>query len=109
MCLVGICGWNQCLGKSGEATSAAFQAILERAAPRKPDCLFTDNGSEFRAEEFRRLCADHDIKQPACPHMWPPKPLRLQNASSAHIMATTLTKLREGIWKTLSGSTAEIG
>ncbi len=55
--------------KTGESCSAAFQAILKRAAPRKPDTLFTDNGSEFRAEQFRYLCVQRDIKQYMSTHV----------------------------------------
>jgi transposase InsO family protein len=47
--------------KTGKDVSAAFQAILERADPRKPERLQTDKGKEFYNSQFKALCSRYDI------------------------------------------------
>ena len=51
-----------CHGKSPLHTMPAFRRILERAAPRKPRFLWTDDGSEFKGA-FDRLCREQGIQR----------------------------------------------
>lgn len=48
--------------KTGAAVTVAFQAILNRAAPRQPENIFTDIGGEFRAKQFLTLLKRYHIQ-----------------------------------------------
>lgn len=48
-------------GKSGKSTVEAFEAILNRASPRKPKKLHTDNGKEFLNAPFQVLLRSNEI------------------------------------------------
>lgn len=47
--------------KTGVSTTAAFEAILERASPRKPKKLQTDKGTEFLNSTFQSMLSKHGI------------------------------------------------
>jgi transposase InsO family protein len=49
--------------KSGPAVAVAFEAVLNRAKPRSPASTFSDKGAEFTGQEFKAVCARHNIKQ----------------------------------------------
>ena len=53
------------LDKTGESTTRAFRQILDDA---ESPCerFYTDLGSEFRNEQFRALCAEHNIMLAHC-------------------------------------------
>jgi len=48
--------------KSGAAVAKAFQAILDRAAPRKPETVFSDQGTEFIANQMQAIFKKYNIK-----------------------------------------------
>src|SRR6185436_4851143 len=41
--------------KTASATAESFSQILNRAAPRKPEAVFSDSGGEFTGMAFREL------------------------------------------------------
>jgi len=48
--------------KTGIETTAAFQKILDRAKPRKPEKFQTDDGKEFFNHHFQNLMKQNNIK-----------------------------------------------
>jgi hypothetical protein len=55
--------WVETLAnKSGEITTAGMLKILERAHPRKPTKLQTDDGTEFFNKSFQQLMKQRNIK-----------------------------------------------
>lgn len=48
--------------KTGKECSRAFEAILARAGPRKPESLQTDDGKEFFNSHFHQLMVKYDIE-----------------------------------------------
>jgi len=50
-----------CALKDAKHTTAAFEAILKRAAPRRPQRLQTDDGKEFFNAHFQALCKRYGI------------------------------------------------
>jgi transposase InsO family protein len=49
------------MNKSGLQTAKAFDKILKRAKPRKPEKLHTDKGREFFNKDFKKLLKEKDI------------------------------------------------
>ena len=54
-----------CKTKQSQEISAAFDAILLEAAPRKPRSIRTDMGGEFQGTPFERIVRDLDVN-----HYW---------------------------------------
>lgn len=55
--------WGELMySKTGIATADAFEIILKRASPRKPEKLQTDKGKEFLNGSFQKLCKDYEIE-----------------------------------------------
>jgi transposase InsO family protein len=48
--------------KKGPTTTEAFKQILKHAAPRKPQKLQTDKGTEFLNSNFQSLLKTHNVK-----------------------------------------------
>ena len=49
------------INKSGVQTTKAFEKILKRAHPRKPEKLQTDKGREFYNKDFKNLMKEQNI------------------------------------------------
>jgi hypothetical protein len=49
------------INKSGPQTAKAFENILKRAHPRKPEKLHTDKGREFYNKDFKKVMKEHEI------------------------------------------------
>lgn len=47
--------------KTGPETTAAFQKILNKTSPRKPEKFQTDDGKEFFNATFQKLMSEHNI------------------------------------------------
>ena len=47
--------------KTGKSTQEAFEAILDRAKPRKPERLHTDNGKEFCNNQFQVMLRSYGV------------------------------------------------
>lgn len=55
--------WGESMrDKTGPSTAKAFEKILIRSSPRKPQRLHTDKGSEFYNKHFKEVLRNHDIE-----------------------------------------------
>lgn len=82
--------------KHGAATAEAMKAILARSAPRKPDKLHTDSGTEFFNKSFQKLMDERNIENFAT----------LTDRSKAAIAERFNRTIKEKIYKFLDSNPA---